>query len=178
MFRCIAVYNDFHYICDLKIHFMKAKHFTLLFIFISALFLKTTIGQTAALITPDPRLYQCYDSSYIMQLQKDNPMLIAYYNYYLENAFYVVELQQPKPVTGDDIHTIKLNDDLSKGKTVYFGETIYTPEKFNVLKYAFKLQDENFTSYIWKEADIAIVFLPRKKISEGYQKYIKENNIQ
>ena len=155
----------------------KAK-IILLLVFISAFFVKTAFCQTATEIVPDPRLYECFDSSYISQLQKDNPMLIVYYNYYLENAYYVVELQQPKPVTGEDIHKITLNEDLSKGSTVYFSEKTYTPGKFNVLKYAFKTQDENFVSYLWKEADVAIVFLPRIKISEGYQAYIKKNNLQ
>ncbi len=157
---------------------MKAKFFILFFICVTFLLFKTAFSQNTVGITPDQRLYQCFDSSYVMQLQKNNPMLIVYYNYYLENAFYVAELQQTKPVTGDDIHKVKLNDDLSKGENVYFKETKYDPEKFNALKYAFKTHDENFTTYIWKEADVAIVFLPRKKISEGYQQYIKKNNLQ
>jgi hypothetical protein len=156
---------------------MKTK-FTFLFIFITGLFLKTAFTQTAGEIVPDARLYQCYDSSYIAQLQTINPNAILYYNYYLEHAYYTVELQKPKPVTGEDIHNVTLNEDLSKGTTVYFDETSYAPEKFNVLKYAFKTHDTNFITYVWKEADIAIVFLPRKKIAEGYQKYLKDNNIQ
>lgn len=140
--------------------------------------LKFSFSQTVAEIVPDTRLYQCYDSSYIQQLQTSNPKLIAYYNYYLDNSYYVVELQKPKPVTGVDIHNIALNEDLSKGKTIYFNEKSFTAGTFNVLKYAFKTEDENFTTYVWKEAGIALVFLPRKKIAEGYQKYIKDNNIQ
>lgn len=161
-----------------KITYMKSKLFTLFLIFVSVLSQKTAFSQGTVDISADTRLFQCFDSSYVMQLQKDNPLLIAYYNYYLNNAFYVVELQQPKPVTGEDIHMVKLNEDISKGASIYFNEKTYNPESFNVLKYAFKTQDENYTSYIWKEADVAIVFLPRVKISEGYQKYIKENNIQ
>lgn len=157
---------------------MKKKILVLVFISVQLFFLNTIFSQNTSAYTPDPRLYECFDSSYISQLQKTNPMLIVYYSYYLDHSYYTVELQQPKPVTGDDIHSIKLNDDISKGKTVYFTETIYNQEKFNALKYAFKLQDMNFTTYVWKEANIAIVFLPLKKFSENYQNYIKENNIE
>jgi hypothetical protein len=32
-------------------------------------------------IKPDTRLYECFDKTYIQQLQKDNPELILYYNF-------------------------------------------------------------------------------------------------
>jgi hypothetical protein len=128
-------------------------------------------------IKPDPRLFECFESSYVNEMEKSNPMLIVYYNYYLENSFYVVNLVQPKPVTGENIKTVTLIDELSKGKTVNFSEKTFDIKKFNVLKYKFKIQDASFTTYVWKEANIAIVFLPRKHIAEGYQKYIKDNNI-
>jgi hypothetical protein len=156
---------------------MKAK-FLILFIFIYSFFTSDLYSQNKVNIAPDSRLYECFDSSYIQQMQINNPSLLSYYNFYLDNSFYVVSLQKPKPVTGEDIHKITLNEDLSKGQSIYFNETIYNSEKFNVLKYAFKTQDINFTTYIWKEANIAIVFLPRKKITEEYQKYIKAYNIQ
>jgi len=108
----------------------------------------------------------------------NNPLLVAWYNYYLDNSYYVASLKASKPVTGEDIHTIRINDDLAKGKAIYFKEKVYNKEKLNVLKYYFPTQGENFTTYIWKEAGVALVFLPRNKIAVGYQKYIKDNNLK
>jgi hypothetical protein len=126
---------------------------------------------------PDSRLFECFETSYVNQMEQSNPMLIIYYNYYLENSFYVVNLNQPKPVTGENINTVTLINDLSDGKTIYFSEKSFDLKKFNVLKYNFKTQDANFSTYIWKEANIAIVFYPRNQIAQGYKKYIKDNKI-
>ncbi|NVO04195.1 MAG: hypothetical protein HXX09_15990 [Bacteroidetes bacterium] len=128
-------------------------------------------------IKPDSRLYECFEASYVNQMEQSNPKLVAYYNYYLENSFYVVDLKQSKPVTGENINSVTLIKDLSKDKTIYFSEKSFDLKKFNVLKYKFKTEDNSFSTYIWKDAGIAIIFLPRNQIAEGYQKFIKDNKI-
>jgi hypothetical protein len=154
---------------------MKKK--TLILVFLTVIIFSINAISQNTKVNADSRLYQCYDSSYVHQMMTNNPPLVAYYNFYLDNAFYVVQLNQAKPVTGVDIHTVKLNDDLAKGKTVYFNEKTFDALKFNVLKYSFGTNDVNFITYIWKEAGIALVFLPRNKFADAYQKYLKKNNI-
>jgi hypothetical protein len=154
---------------------MKKKTLIMV-LFALIVFTFNAISQNAK-VKADSRLYQCYDSCYVHQMMTNNPLLVAYYNFYLDNAFYVVQLKQPKPVTGVDIHTVKINEDLSKGKTIYFKEKTFNASAFNVLKYSFGTNDVNFTTYIWKEAGIALVFLPRNKISAAYKEYMKKNNI-
>jgi hypothetical protein len=154
---------------------MKTK--TLIMVFFTLIFFSIDAVSQNAKVKADSRLYQCYDSSYVHQMMTNNPPLVAYYNFYLDNSYYVVKLKQPKSVTGIDIHTVKINDDLAKGKTQYFCEKIFDASTFNVLKYSFGTNDFNFTTYIWKEAGIALVFLPRDKIAAAYKEYLKKNNI-
>ena len=156
---------------------MRSQIFALLFVFLSAFSFSNSIGQNSSVITPDSRLYECFDSSYVQQTLETNPALIAYYNFYLDNSYYVSSLKQPKAVTGENINKVTVNEDLSKKKTIYFNEKTYDAKAFNVLKYNFKTQDSNFTTYLWKEADLAIVFLPRVKIAAAYKEYCKKNNI-
>ena len=70
-------------------------------------------------VKPDARLFECFETSYVNKMEQSNPRLVAYYNFYLENSFYVVNLKQPKPVTGENINTITLIDDLAKGKKIF-----------------------------------------------------------
>jgi len=140
--------------------------------------LSSSYAQTTTLISPDTRLYECFDSSYIKQLQQTNQTLLAYYNFYLDHSYYTASLTQPKPITGEDISKVTVNEDIAKKAIIYFNEKAYDAKTFNVLKYSFKVQDNNFTTYVWKDANIAVVFLPRTKIAAAYKEYCNKNNIQ
>ena len=156
---------------------MKSR-FLLLLICLPVFMAVRVNAQSAAVITPDSRLYDVFDSSYISNMQLTNPALLAYYNFYLDNSYYTSSLTQPKIVTGDDITKVTVKENIAKKKIVYFSEKTYTAKSFNVLKYDFKTQDTNFTTYLWNNANVAIVFLPRDKISAAFQQYCKDNNIQ
>jgi len=132
------------------------------------------VGNLSAqsLYKADQRLSDCFSQEYIAQLENSNSELIPYYNYYLDNSYYVVDLKSVgKEVTGADIHTVLVSDD--SGVKNYFSETAYSKEKFNPLKYHFNLSSNSFTTYVWKEAGIAIVFYPLSHISADYKKYMK-----
>lgn len=120
----------------------------------------------------DQRLSDCFSQEYITQLENSNSELIPYYNYYLDNSYYVVDLKSVgKEVSGADIHTVLVGDN-SGGKN-FFNETTYSKEKFNPLKYQFNLSANSFTTYLWKEAGIAIVFYPLSHIAADYKNYMK-----
>jgi hypothetical protein len=149
----------------------------ILLIFLSAMMLGYSNAQNTT-IKADSRLYECYDSTYIQQIQSSNPPLVAYYNFYLDNSYTVTSLTQPKPVTGEDINKVTVIKEIAKEKIIYFGEKTYDAKTFNVLKYNFKTQDLNFTTYVWKDAGIAVVFKPRDKIAAAFKEYCRKNNIQ
>lgn len=123
---------------------------------------------------PDQRLYQVMDKAYLDQLFIDKPELILYYNYYLDHSFYVAKLDNEKPVTGTDIHSVSL---ITKGNTdKKFSETVFNPSVFNVFKYDFGRDLDRFTTYVWQEAGVALVFLPQRHFQAQFKEYSKSIN--
>jgi len=124
----------------------------------------------------DERLNQCFSCDYITGLEKNQPELIAYYNYFLDNSYYVVDLKKAeKRVDGIDIHTVTTKQEMWPVNG-YFNEKQYKREKFNIMKYNFEFSLNNFKTYVWKEADVAIVIVPLSHISAGFKNHMKELN--
>lgn len=120
----------------------------------------------------DNRLFQLFDKSYIEQHKE----LMQYYSYYLDNSFYIVSLKSEKPITGDDIKKVKTRPEFSGGKEMAFQEKIYNKADFNVLKYNFGTDYNNFKTYIWKESGIALVFYPVKTFQANYKEFLRQNS--
>lgn len=115
---------------------------------------------------PDKRLYEVYSSDEINRMLNSDLKQLEYLNYYLDNCYYVVSLNNSqKPIEGIDI---KLVTDKKTGKN--FNEKTYLKGNFNVLKYNFNTGDTYALTYVWKEAGIAIVFRPEKHIKEDFEK--------
>ncbi|HOY33178.1 MAG TPA: hypothetical protein PKW80_14965 [Bacteroidales bacterium] len=123
----------------------------------------------------DARLADCMSQEYITQLENSGSELIPYYNFYLDHSYYVVGLNATeKEITGQDIHTVTQQTDHA-AMNIYFKETTYSQEKFNPLKYNFNLSANSFTTYIWKEAGIALIFYPLSHISADFKEFMKQN---
>jgi hypothetical protein len=132
-------------------------------------------------INPDARLYECFDKTYIQQLQKDNPELILYYNFYLDNSYFVGKEVPEKPINGKDIHTVTLKNETSSDKIQYFNEDLskFNPKTFNVLKYNFKTDYNKYTNYILGNTGKILIFYPKKRFIKKYNDYKKSltNNL-
>jgi hypothetical protein len=132
---------------------------------------------TSDLYKPDVRLYDCMSKAHVDQLSSDKSDLIPYYNYYLEHSFYVASLNAEKPVTGTDIHKVLSTESKTvPGKT--FSEKVYVQGKFNPLKYNFTRAIDGFTTYVWKEAGIALVFYPERQFQALFDDYLKKQKAQ
>ncbi|HNZ43880.1 MAG TPA: hypothetical protein PLI16_06990 [Bacteroidales bacterium] len=124
----------------------------------------------------DPRLTECFDQAYLSELENSQSELLLYYNYYLDNSYYKVDLNTlDKKISAQDIHTVLLQNNNPQVKE-YFKETTFTKEKFNPLKYQFNLSSNSFTTYLWEKEGIAIVFYPLSHISANFKEYLKTIN--
>jgi hypothetical protein len=132
--------------------------------------------ETQNLYKPDPRLYECMSKVYVDQLSSEKSELILYYNYYLENSYCVISLKSEKPITGTDIHTVTIKDE-NNSVVKHFSETEYTKNSFNPLKYNFNRSLNSYTIYVWKEAGVAIEFIPMRYFQSQFQNILKENNL-
>lgn len=135
---------------------------------------RQAIAQTTAdPYTPDTRLSEVMSKDYLQQLSNERSELILYYNYYLENSFIVLNLNQEKQVSGIDIHTV--NYSRNSGKTGLFDESSFNANTFNVLKYDFPTNLEKYTTYVWKEAGVALVFYPARQLETNFKNYLKNS---
>lgn len=142
----------------------------LIFVFILFAFAINAHSQTVnkASAKPDARLYEAFGKEFINQLVVTDPVKVSFYNYYLENSYYTTTLNLPKPVTGTDIHTVSMKNDNTK----FFSEKSFDKKTFNPFKYDFKVDESNFTSYIWQEAGIAVIFHPMNHIQADYKNFM------
>lgn len=154
----------------MKRHFIKFFYITLVLVITAG---TSLFSQNSNKVTPDPRLYQCFEKTYIDNLLVNNPEMIAYYNYYLDHSYYVASLKAEKEVTGKDIHNVEKKSKDGNITNVKFSETKYNAKTFNVLKYNFETGYLLAPNYIWKEAGIVIVFYPEKSIKEEFIKFNK-----
>jgi hypothetical protein len=144
------------------------KHFTTT---CSALFLFIMVS-AQDIYKPDTRLSDCFSSAEISQMVATKSELIPYYNYYLNNSYYAVDLKKAeKEFTGIDIHTVMSQTMGNEAK--HFLEVSYSKETFNPLLYHFNLQKDSYVTYIWKEAGVAIVFYPLSYISNAFKELSK-----
>lgn len=149
--------------------FLKASSF-IAFLLISCQGFSQEVNHS---YSPDPRLYECMNRNYLQQLSNSKSELILYYNYYLNHSYYVVELKSDKPVTGTDIHTVPFSQE--SGATGTFSEKSYNANTFNVFKYVFVRKLDGFTTYVWKEAGVALVFYPTRHVQANFNYYLKNN---
>ena len=56
---------------------------------------------------------------------------------------------------------------------VFFNEKVYDKKTFNPHKYNFVIDQNNFITYIWREAGIAIIFHPKNHITQDFDNYIR-----
>ncbi len=139
---------------------MKSKF--LLFII---LFLSISAYSQIANPVPDNRLYEAFGKEQVEFLLQNNPDMVTYYNFFLDNAF--VLIQHPKEKTAG-LPKMTLNNqklvsekpDISKGT-----------KSINILKYSYTILPDESASYRLDDSGIAIVFFSAKEITEKYNKY-------
>lgn len=128
-------------------------------------------------LKPDSRLYECFPKDYVDGL-KDNPRLLLYYNFYLDNAFFISEAIG-KPAQGLDILQVSYKEPGPDGQTRYFDEDLsaFNPKTFNALKYSFSIAKDNYTHYLLGNTGKVLIFYPQQDFVKKYNELLKANNL-
>jgi hypothetical protein len=79
----------------------------ILFFFLS---LPTMIFSQNTSVKPDARLYDALEKTYIDSLVKVNSNLINYYNYYLDNAYFIADDEKSDKKVGEVPLSVKVAD--------------------------------------------------------------------
>ncbi len=156
---------------------MKSKINTIILIFLAVFFFRNSFAQNITNnISPDPRLYECFDSAYIQRTLSGNPEGIIYYNYLLDHSYFIAENDPSKPTTNAlDIYKVKKKDLKKTGKTEFFNEDLssFNPKKFNVLSYNFIYDFNKYTTYKLGNTGKLLVFYPKSVFIQMYNEYKK-----
>lgn len=131
---------------------MKYLFYLISFVF----FANTILAQNS--VQADQRLYDCFPEDYIKQLEKNNPQLIRYYNFFLENSFQIVDYSTEKPSKGKVIYDYAKNNI----KTIDI-------DNFNPFMFNLDLDYEHYTHYLIPDKKKVIVFYPKKRIEKDYK---------
>jgi len=118
---------------------------------------------TSGVITPDSRVIDYLGKEKVDFIQKNNPELIRYYNFFLDNVYYLEKLPADK-FTNNNMKTIELP--LKKGEV--------DTKKLNVLKLEVQRKFDTPTYYKLKGRNEIIVFLSEQDFMKKYNKYRKE----
>ncbi|MFA4851752.1 MAG: hypothetical protein WC599_04465 [Bacteroidales bacterium] len=145
---------------------MKSK--LLIFFFLVFAINLYSQNSSKSTVTPDPRLYEALGKDNVEFLLQNNPDIIEYYNFYLDNAFALVQHATEKiPSIVQNYPKLELKNasltydkpDISKGA-----------KSINILKYIYKLQPDESSTYWIDKSGIAVVFYSSKTITENYNK--------
>ncbi len=113
---------------------------------------------TLETITPDARIYDAFDDKFVDELTVDNPALILYYNYYLDNAFYISELPVDK------------NEFLANLTSLDLDENVKISE-INILKLKLDLNFEQQTYYRIGKSDRVMIFYSGIELNDKFNDY-------
>ncbi|MCX6256288.1 MAG: hypothetical protein NTW49_00040 [Bacteroidia bacterium] len=109
-------------------------------------------------VIPDPRLYECFDASFIQHQLDINPKLILYYNFFLDHSYYITDF----PPKADYVCNFPVID-FAAGKDL---------SQLNVLKSNLKLNNKKQTYFQLGDRHQIIVFYTQKELTQKFNEYL------
>jgi hypothetical protein len=118
--------------------------------------------------TPDARLYEAFGQERVDFLVQKNPDMIKYYNFFLDNAFVLV--QHPAEKVAGIVSSCPLLE-VSKPSLSLDQPNINKGTKsINILKYKFQMEQNTSKQYRLDNSGIVIVFSSATSFMEKYNK--------
>ena len=138
---------------------MKRGKFILMF-FILLLVVVSVKSQTVKErnVAPDKRISEAFGEQFVLELKSDNQEMIMYYNFYLDNAYYITELPVDKSDFLNSLVSLNINP-------------LSTKDKINILMLDMKLNFEKETYYRIENSQKVMVFYSGKDLTEKYNEY-------
>lgn len=142
------------------------KVFWLLVTLFWGFFIQSAGAQSSLSDTPDARLYEAFGTERVNFLQQNNPDLIRYYNFYLDNAFVLV--QHPAEKVSGNVNAcplLVLNNPALKADVPDMKKGT---KSINILKYGHQIANDRSTTYRLDDSGIVIVFLSAQELTAKY----------
>ncbi len=141
----------------------------LLFSFISIFQVETLIAQTnSSSFEPDTRLYEAFGKEYVDFLKQNNPQLIGYFNFFLDNSFVLVQHPSEKiPGIISSCPMLELNN---PALAIDHPDMVKGTKSINIFKYKYKIEQDKIVQYRLDDSGIIIIFYSGNTITEMYNK--------
>jgi hypothetical protein len=120
-------------------------------------------------IAADPRIIEVFGQETVDFYLENNPSLIQYYNYFLENSYSIQEIPQEKM---GDLQTIPELKRKEKFQSDFIDYTEKGLENLNIMKFDLKIDPNIGPIYRLGNTNKIIVFLSGNEIQNKYNKYI------
>jgi hypothetical protein len=127
----------------------------LILLFISLWMTGLPVAQQNLPIEPDQRLYDVFEEEYIEQTLKNNANLLLYYNFFLTDSWFLMEIPDEKPEVLEEMDRLDITEDPGAAN-------------FNPLKYDIKHDFKNRTVLRWGRTCTAIVFYSGEEFTKKY----------
>ncbi len=109
-------------------------------------------------IEPDSRMVDALGKNFVERIQVENPMLVLYYNYFLDNSFYITEYPEGKSEFVNSVKSLPI-----------LPET--TLEEINVLKFKLNLKYDEQSYFRLSESNKIMVFYSGEELNKNYNEY-------
>jgi len=120
----------------------------------------------------DPRIVEVFGQETVDFYLRENPRVIQYYNFFLDNAYTIAEVPQEKMQYINEVPEMKPKE---KYQMEYFDYTDKGLEDLNIMKFDVKIDPNIGPIYRLGNTNKLIYFLSGKEIQEKYNQYRLEN---
>lgn len=105
--------------------------------------------------TPDARLIDAFGQSFADRLMQENTNLLVYYNFFLDNSYYITELPADKSDFLESLAKLPIAPETDQ-------------KDINVLKYELTLKFDKEIYFRMSESNKVMVFYEGEKLNEKY----------
>lgn len=111
-------------------------------------------------IVADARLSEAFGNDFVERIIAENPSLVQYYNFFLDNSYYIAELPQEKTEFINSLPSLSISpqSDLSK---------------INVLNYDVQLNFDKETYFRMQNSNKVMVFYSGEELNEKFNAHRK-----
>jgi len=138
------------------------------------LFLTGSIYAQNMGLKPDQRLIEVIGNEKLSQMEESGSFMIAVYNYYLDNMYYISETEPENGINRGLISELRL-----KNGTGTFQESpiVFENKTFNPYLYELEIPYDEGIYYVIEEGKKYFVVYSRKTYEENLSRYLNDNKI-
>lgn len=153
---------------------MKHNLATLIVLFIFMLGIGNVFSQNME-IKIDPRLKDYLSTEKIASLERTGSFKTAVYNYYLDNMYYISDVEPIDAQNMGPIYQLQRIDGLG---TFNENFSVFDNKTFNPYLYEFNIPYAEMTYYVLDEGKKYLVIYSREEYAQNLKLYLRENNLR